>query len=910
MSNHRTKSKTAALIILAWCVIFSAYAAAQTQKPNAAELQKKKNAAENLFKEGKDLFDRQTLETHRQAREKFLAAADLYRETGDKSGEGQSLVGAAFVSNNLGEKQVALGFYVRALPLFEVIADDYWHGLTLNNIAGIYDDVGEKQKALEFYDKSLPLIRRAGDKSLEASVTSNIGDIYTDLGENQKALEFFTQSLTLARAAADNITEAQTLNNIGMAFYGLDEKRRALGFFEQAFEIYKAAGHKLGEALTLANIGLIYRKLGENQKALEYFGKALPINREIGDKSGEATTLNNMAGVYDALGEKQKALDHYNQALPILRQIEYKTGEAALLENVMHLWNSLNNPKLAGFYGKQSVNVYQQLRANIKGLDKETQKTYLKSIEVTYRGLADILISQGRIAEAEQILGMLKEEEYLSYLRRDDSVAADLKGRISLSADEKKAFEDYEKFSGEITQTAKDFGALESKKNALALGETLSAKDQKQYDDLKAKYDAAITVFNKYLDDLKVKFSENDKRVASVESDTQGLLKKLNQPHTVIISTIVGEDNLNLILTTSDIQKAHTVDIKAADLNKLVAEFRDAVRDPKVDPRHLGKQLYDKLFPAAIVKDLNNIKADTIVWSLDGTLRYVPMAALFDGEKYLVERYTNAVLTLASRDKLSADTADRSKWLVFGVGVSREFEGFNALPAVPSELCSVVDDPKKKEFCNNFGSNGVFGGLLLPDDEFTLKSFQNNLGKTAIVHIASHFSLNAGNETDSYLLLGGGDDRRFSLDALKKTRLDNVELLTLSACNTAMSSGANSSGVEIEGFGAMAQKQGAKTVLATLWAVADDSTSILMSGFYKILETERQTGKAEALRKAQMVLLKGKSGADESTSSEKRSKTREIAGTSGKQPPFTPDKDAPFAHPYFWSPFILIGNWK
>lgn len=199
---------------------------------------------------------------------------------------------------------------------------------------------------------------------------------------------------------------------------------------------------------------------------------------------------------------------------------------------------------------------------------------------------------------------------------------------------------------------------------------------------------------------------------------------------------------------------------------------------------------------------------------------------------------------------------------------------------------------------------------MLSDDEFTLQSFQNNLGKTAIVHIASHFSLNAGNETDSYLLLGGGENRRFSLDALKKTRLDNIELLTLSACNTAMTSGANSSGVEIEGFGALAQKQGAKTVLATLWAVADDSTGKLMTRFYGNLETEAKLGKAEALRKAQIALLKGKIAADKAKSTKDRSGIFKANGESdNKQSPFKTSNEAPFAHPYFWSPFVLIGNW-
>ena len=98
------------------------------------------------------------------------------------------------------------------------------------------------------------------------------------------------------------------------------------------------------------------------------------------------------------------------------------------------------------------------------------------------------------------------------------------------------------------------------------------------------KYDAAIIVFDKFPNDLKVRFGTNDKRVAVVESDTQGILKRLNEPRIVIISTIVGKDRLNLIVTTSDTQRAHTVEIKAADLNKLVSEFRDAVKNPAVDP--------------------------------------------------------------------------------------------------------------------------------------------------------------------------------------------------------------------------------------------------------------------------------------------------------------------------------------
>lgn len=166
--------------------------------------------------------------------------------------------------------------------------------------------------------------------------------------------------------------------------------------------------------------------------------------------------------------------------------------------------------------------------------------------------------------------------------------------------------------------------------------------------------------------------------------------------------------------------------------------------------------------------------------------------------------------------------------------------------------------------------------------------------------------MNPGNDSDSYLLLGGGENRRFSLADLTRTRLDNVEVLTLSACNTAMTAGTNSNGVEIEGFGALAQKQGARSVLDTLWAVADESTSLFMAEFYRVKKANPSMSKAEAIRLAQKEMIDGKIRAS-GTSIGCRAET---FGGAAKKDGFKCDPNAPFSHPYFWSPFVLIGNWR
>ena len=817
-----------------------------------------------------------------------------------------------------GNNLKALELLNKAIPLIKTVNNQQLEATLLSNINVARAAMGNYQEALKSYEETLILRRQTGDKQGEAATLAGIGALYYSIGQMEKALEFLNQSLNIMRQVGDKDGEAKVLTNIGAVYDAIGEKSKALDYYNLSRLITLKSGDIQTQAQTLSNLGATYYSLAQFDEALKYLNQSLPLLRQVGDKQTELRTLTNIGAVYETIGNSQEALKFYLAALSINRSLNFKLGEAGILRNLMSVNKDLGNSQLAIFYGKQTINIYQKIRSNIANLEKETQQTYIKSIEIYYRYLADILIAEGRVAEAEQILGMLKEEEFFEYLRRDDKAARELKATIKLTPTEEEAFKRYEEIADEITRIGREFGELEKESKKFPVGKF---PRQAEMDKLDAQLADARKVFNKFLEELDARFrnketKEKDARVAQI-SGTKALLDSLNQPRTVIISTIAGEDRLNLIVTTSKINRAHTVDIKAADLNKLVVEFREAVKNPQVDPRPLGKKLYDVLFPADLQKDLAGVEADTIVWSLDGTLRYVPVSALWDGEKYLVERYSNAILTLASRDKIDKTQAARTNWTALGLGVSQKFETFPALTAVPQELCRVVQDERKKAECLKLtnGKTGVFGGINLSDGEFTFESFRLHLGRYPIVHIASHFSLNAGTESDSYLLLGGGktsDERKLTISAVREKldlKFNGTELLVLSACNTAMSSGENSSGAEIEGFGALAQEQGAKTVLASLWSVADDSTRDLMTEFYGELEKNPSTGKAEALRKAQIKLINGKYKTEDAAK-KRGTEIINFDGNADNLPKYTKDPDAPFAHPYFWSPFILFGNWK
>jgi CHAT domain-containing protein len=290
--------------------------------------------------------------------------------------------------------------------------------------------------------------------------------------------------------------------------------------------------------------------------------------------------------------------------------------------------------------------------------------------------------------------------------------------------------------------------------------------------------------------------------------------------------------------------------------------------------------------------DLDQAKAETLVWSLDGVLRYVPMAALFDGKQYLIENYNTVTITPQSISLLS-DVPNLSNMSAVGMGISKQYrDDLKELPAVVGELDHVVKDAHVQ------GANGVLPGKILLDDQFTEKAMENLLdGRHAVVHIASHFVFRPGDDSHSYLLLAGKDEGGaggLSLTVADfrsnpNLSLNDTDLLTLSACNTGVSGNA-ADGSEVDGLGVVAQLKGAKAVISSLWDVDDASTGDLMADFYKRwVEGNGKVTKVKALRLAQLDLLHGE--------------------VKPKPDPTDPTRTS-FAPPYYWAPFVLMGNWK
>ena len=804
-------------------------------------------------------------------------------EAGDREVESSALNNIGKIYSDWGNNQKALDYFMLALPLTKMAED---RASVLNNIGTVYDDLGDKQIAFDYYMQALPLRREAKDKVGEVVTLTNLGSLNSDLGEHQIALNYYQQTLPLLELVGDKPGIARTFNNIGKVYDDLGNSEKALDYYKQALPLWRAAEDKRGEARTLMNIGSVYSSAGDQEKveALNYYGQALRLLQAVEDKAGQATVLNNIGKVCDDLGRSRKALEYYMRALPLLKALGNKEGEASTFHNLMFTWSFLKNPRLAVYYGKQSVNTYQHLRSNTQQLeDKEIQKTFLKSIEYSYRYLARLLIEQGRLAEAQQVLNGFKDQQYFDFNR------ATLKRPLRLAMTKREA--ELSTRAEAASNNVGEIGGQIEELKRVAIERSITAEESAKLQQLEAALKNATEEFLAILQQAETEFSGQPDilkdKSPNIEDTTamQAALQELNkQQRAVAIYTLVGEDSFRALIITPHVITAIISPVRGKELNQKAKEFLvqlsavDEQERPKYSPADVqkkGKELSDVVFApiAAKLKELN-IKPDVLMWSLDGSLRYVPMAALYDGKQYLVERYRNVVFTRAETEGMLSPVS--RLWTGWGFYNSREYyldvygkvRRYPPLKNAKSEVETIFGVPPMP---------GIVTGKFLPDTQFSKEPFLERLRQhLPLVHIASHFKLVPGDASASFLLLGDG--QKLTLTDIKKEPDDlfgGVELLTLSACETGAQKERELDGREIDSFAELAQRKGARAIMASLWSVDDQSTSRLMTEFYQKRQSNKLT-KVEALQKAQRSLL----------------------------------KDRDYSHPYYWSPFILVGNWR
>jgi len=841
--------------------------------------------------EGRALKDlghtNKSLGHYEKAIEYYKQALPISQEVHDRTTEAESLVGIGNTYNALSRYEDAIENYQRALTIARELKNRSVQGNSLVGLSNVYDNLTRYEESIEYLEQALVIAREGKSRVAEGRVLNNLGSTYTDLGRYDKAIDYYKQALAIKREVRDRAAEGNTLGSLATVYWMVHEYQKAIDCYEQQLTISREVRDPSGEASALWGLGDVYNSLGQYDKAIDHDKQALAISQRVGNRKDRAGMLIGLGEAYRNVAQYEKALECYGQALTISREIKDRANEATSLNSLMRVWEQQKNSAVAILYGKQAVNVFQEIRGSIRTL--ESRQSYLKSHEDAYRNLADLLISADRLAEAEKVLELLKEEEFNRVIRSGPNDT-----KVGLTNSEAEAA----KITDELAELASERGSLLTK----VASNTATGEERKRLNLIDSKITEANKKIKVVLAEV-AKASVDEKLVTQQSQSMMQSLRKLG-PGVVALYTVVTNEKGWVILTTPDFRRAYP--INTTDLNKTISDFRLTLKSSRYDPVPLAEKLYSALFlqkndeGATLAADLKSYKAKTLMWSLDGVLRYVPISALHDGKAYLVERYPNLVFTTASLTRL-LDSAD-PEWRALGLGVSKQYKDFPALTAVPRELRSIIRETGEPN------SVGVMPGVIRLDDQFTRQTMIDGLRQGyPVVHIASHFKFNPEREETSYLLLGDGSD--LSLEEMQNSPgiFERVELLTLSACDTA-TVGAN--GKEVEGLAFVAQDLGAKAVIASLWPVADEGTEVLMREFYRLKEANPQWSKAEALRQTQIALLKGRDTGSKRAAEEKRGLGVAAMGVESGMKAYTRDAKLPFGHPHYWAPFILIGNWK
>jgi CHAT domain-containing protein/Tfp pilus assembly protein PilF len=801
----------------------------------------------------------------------------------------------------------------QALSIEDKIHDCREKIATLTNLATLEFDRGQIRNGLADGDDAVTIERQVGDHTSEAMTLHQLGYFHWELGDLGESLSYFNQALQIKHQLGDVSSEADTM----AAIAGVDRDAQwpnvALRAYLRVLPLLQHTGNVPWQVIVLSNLGMVETDLHQKVQARSYYAKSI----ELAPRASDPVTP-----AYSAWGigelEQADALPSYFQSVRLAREFEQVDLEGEVDSSLMDHFRSHNQPNTAIFFGKKAVDRFQSQRRNMGNLSNDITSSFLQRKSATYRTLAELLIDEGRLVEAEQVLDLLKIQQYSDYVGKQPS---DLSQSLVRSPREAPLQDGFETHLAQWVTADKALRAAENADHRLSSAvlkarEALHAEQvsfdaflQALYKQLEASNGPAVAVQN----------------VSGAELPLERLLAK--NPDSAAIYTLEGADRYRVVVISHAGRVARFYPIAQTKLDEKCRQFLNLVtaRDPGSTTS--ADDLYQILF-APVRKDLQSLGAKTLVWFLDGSLRYIPIAALYNSEakRYLVDDYSVVNFTPLSH---SIETPPKMKGArAIGMGISRKyFNDLGPLLNVKQELNSVVSDPAVPD------SHGVLPGTILLDGQFTQKALEENLKSQEVVHIASHFVLKPGNDDLSFLLLGGKDQDhsgyKYSMADFEKSsdvQIEGTKLLTLSACQTGAANERDicfqsdkssmrtaecqagdakqrENGVLMEGMSEVVLEKGAEAVVSSLWSVDDESTSAFMADFYQRWAGGGGTiSKAEALRQAELDLLHGNTL---SQTGDGGRGVHAVENEPGKQA-----GPAGFAPPYYWAPFVLTGNWQ
>lgn len=689
-------------------------------------------------------------------------------------------------------------------------------------LAQAYAGLGHTGKAIQILELAQVLLQTSEDRDRLGVVLTGLGTVYLETGQLDAAQEYLDQALTIATERHNRLGRAAILIQRGSLLAAKELYGEALAPLTEAHALAKEGSSRALEAVALVNAGKAARSAAQYAKAESFLSEALPVIRLLPATHERAMILVGWGQGYVDLAEK-----------PGVTKADHVLRGAEVLEEAGVLAERLGDVRAATF------------ALGYRGQLYEREGRHDEALLLTRRALAFALQLEAPEAlyQWQWQIGRISRAQG----RLDDAIQA-----------YRRTAETLQRFRPELLRTSGLRAAPVREASGhvfFQLADLLLQRSDRVTDEQERQ---------RYLSDARDAvelFKAAELRDYFRDDCVDVLQSKLTKMEQVsrsaaVLYPIILEDRIELLVSLPGGLSRQTLHVSAKTFTETIHSFRYFLENRTTrEYLPLGQQLYDWMI-RPLEGLLTEHQITTLVLVPDGALRTIPLAALHDGKDFLIATY--AVATTPGLNLTDPRPLQREGMKVLSAGLTQGVQGFAPLPNIIQELGAIEK---------------IFGSQPLVDQRFVYSNLSQELKERqfSIVHIATHGKFEAHPE-DSFLLTFDDKlnmDRLSQLIGYYRFRDEPLELLTLSACETAV--GDDRAALGLAG---LAIKAGARSALATLWFINDEASSVLISEFYAQL-MDPTISKAVALQRAQLKLI----------------------------------RDPRYRHPTYWAPFLLLNNW-
>ena len=816
----------------------------------------------------------------------------IAKEQGLKGSEGNGYCSLGNAYRGLGDFKQAIKYYKKSLSIAKELGMKDQEGYAYGSLGSAYDGLGDFKQAIEYNKKMLSIAKELGEKDVEGSAYGNLGCAYSSLGDFKLAIEYHTKHLNIAQDLGNRLEEGRGYGNLGIAYHGLGDFKQAIEHHKKRLSIAKELGQRDKEGSAYCNLGIAYRCLGDFRKAVEYGKKDLRIAKELGERDREGNAHGNLGSAYLGLDDFQQAVECHQQCLSIAKELGQRHEEGLAYSGIGNAHCRLGDFDQAIEYHKKHLSIaielgqkagegaayghlggaYYMLGDNEKAIEYH-KKCFRIAKELGQKhneGVASFALgwdfeSSGALHEA------------LDYYRYSVKLCDDVRALLQL--------EDVLKISFRVacqqyyTALWEILVRLSRTNEALCVAE--QGRAQALVDIMKVQYGSVL--LESGLFEGKATISD---RIISNDLSAQTVFVALAdktihlwvacKERPVQLRQITVEENAVTFLESlrKSVFKENQITARVACEDRSLGELRNRL-PPSQESLQETKSLHCKSNSLRIFHDCfigpiaDLLQGDELIIVPDGPLCLAPYAAFLDSEsRYLSQSIRTRILPSLTSLQLIANSAEdyhrTSGVLLVGEPCLEKFTNLLGEP-IFSPL------PYAKKEVEMIGK--MLNIIPLTGKEATKEEVLRRIGSVALVHIAAHGDMEAGEialAPNPALTSNIRNEKDFMLKMADVQAVQlRARLVVLSCCHSARG---RVTPEGVVGIGRAFLGAGARSVLVSLWAIDDEATMEFMKSFYKHLRDGNCT--SVAVNRARKCLRE----------SEKFSAVK------------------------YWAPFVLIGD--